>query len=236
MSKSYIPCCHGQLEISSLHQQTKQGSRSGNVHPAVENHELVSPIQNITLCQNIPGCLNVISDFLSRLTQIQSTEWLLNPQAFKRICQKWFIPQVNMFATRLSHKLPLYASPVPDQQTSNIDTLNISWSGLVTYAYPPTVVLLKLVQKVCQFKCLLILVAPGWPDMHWFRDVVQLSVEILLQWPVSPILHKQPSNQVFHNNSQYLNLHASCLGVRNSENKASLVKWERIAAPQRAIY
>ena len=124
----------------------------------------------------------------------------------------------------------------PQNQISNIDALNISWSGLVTYAYPPTDVLLKLVQKVCQCKCILILVAPGWPDMHWFRDVVQVSVEILLQLPVSLILLNQPSNEVFHNNPQYLNLHASCLGVRNSENKASLMKWQRIAAPQRAIY
>ena len=49
-------------------------------------------------------------DSLSRSTQIQSTEWSLHPQVFKRICTKWFTPRVDLFATRLNHKLPLYVS------------------------------------------------------------------------------------------------------------------------------
>ena len=52
-------------------------------------------------------------------------EWSLHPQVFKRICTKWFTPQVDLFATRLNHKLPLYVSPVPDQNAWNIDVLNI---------------------------------------------------------------------------------------------------------------
>ena len=70
--------------------------------------------------------------------------------------------------------------------------------------------------------CLLILIVPGMP---WFWDLVCLSVEIPLQLPASPNLLKQLSNQVFHNNPQYLNLHAWCLGVSNSKNKVSLLKW-----------
>ena len=120
----------------------------------------------ISLCtRHIPGCPNVITDYLARLTQNQSMEWSLHPQVFKRICKKWFTPQVDLFATRLNHKLPLYVSPVPDQKAWNIDPLNISWSGLVAYVYRPSALLLKVVQKVCQCNCLLNLVAPGWPGM-----------------------------------------------------------------------
>ena len=32
----------------------------------------------------------------------------------KQICQKWFTPHVDLFATHLNHKLPLYISAVPD--------------------------------------------------------------------------------------------------------------------------
>ena len=35
------------------------------------------------------------------------------------------------FATRLNHKVPLYVSPVPDQNAWDIDALNINWSGLM---------------------------------------------------------------------------------------------------------
>ena len=181
--------------------------------------------------RHIPGCLNVITDSLSRSTEIQSTVWSPHPWVFKRICTKWFTPQVDLFATRLNHKLPLYVSPVPDQNAWNIDALNISWSSLVAYAYPPTALLPKVIQKVRQYNCLLILIAPGWPGMPWFWDLVHLSVEIPLQLPASPNLLKQSSNQVFHNNSQYLNLHAWCLGVSNSKNKVSLLKWQRELLP-----
>ena len=70
--------------------------------------------------------------------------------------------------------------------------------------------------------CLIIIIAPGWPGMHWFGDLVQLSTEIPLQLPVSRTLLKQSHNYVFHSNPQRLNLHAWCPGVDNSKNKASL--------------
>ena len=62
--------------------------------------------------RHIPGCLNVMADLLSKSNQVQSTEWSLHPQVFKQICHKWFTPHVDLFATRLNHKLPLYVSLV----------------------------------------------------------------------------------------------------------------------------
>ena len=77
---------------------------------------------HITLkARHIPGCLNVMADLLSRSNQVQSTEWSLHPQVFKQICQKWFTPNVDLFATHLNHKLPLYVSPFPDPKAWDID-------------------------------------------------------------------------------------------------------------------
>ena len=67
----------------------------------------------ITLkARHIPGCLNVMADLLSRSNQVQSTEWSLHPHMVHQICQKWFTPHVDLFATHLNHKLPPYMSPV----------------------------------------------------------------------------------------------------------------------------
>ena len=64
---------------------------------------------HITLkARHIPGCLNVMADLLSRSNQVQSTEWSLHPQVFKQICQNWFTPHVDLFATHLNHKLPTW--------------------------------------------------------------------------------------------------------------------------------
>ena len=89
----------------------------------------------------------MMADLLSRSNQVQSSEWSLHPQVFKQICQKWFTPHVNLFTTCLNHKVPLYVSPVPDKNAWDIDALSINWSGLNAYAYPPTALLHRVIQK-----------------------------------------------------------------------------------------
>ena len=187
---------------------------------------------HITLkARHILGCLNVIADLLSRSNQVQSTEWSLHPQVFEQICQKWFTPHVDLFATHLNHKLPLYVSPIPDPKAWDIDALNLNWTDLTAYAYHPTALLHRVIQKIKQCHCLIIVIAPGWPGMPWFWDLVQLSTEIPLQLLVSTTLLKQSHKYVFHNNPQQLNLHAWCLGADNSKNKASLWRWQRELLP-----
>ena len=66
------------------------------------------------------------------------------------------------------------------------------------YAYPPTAHLHRVIQKIRQSSCLIIVIAPGWPGMPWFWDLVQLSTEIPLQLPVSRTLLKQSHNSMFH--------------------------------------
>ena len=112
--------------------------------------------------RHIPGCLNVMAD-LSRSNQVQSTKWSLHPQMFNQICQKWFTPHVDLFATHLNHKLPLYVTPVPDPNALDIDALNINWTGLTAYAYPPTALLHRVIQKIRQCYCLVIIAGQGFP-------------------------------------------------------------------------
>ena len=185
----------------------------------------------ITLkARHIPGCPNVMAYLLSRSNQMHSTEWSLYSQVFKQICQKWFTPHVDQFATRLNHKPPLYMSPVPDPNAWDINALNINWTGVTAYAYP-LMALLNRVIRICH--CLIIVIAPGGPGMPWFWDLVQLSTEIPLQLSVSTTPLKQSHNYVFHSNPQHPNLHAWCLGVDNSNNKAYLWRWQRELLPLR---
>ena len=158
----------------------------------VEDHDLVPSLSHNIESQTHSGCLNVMADLLSRSNQAQSTKWSLHPQVFKQICQKWFTPHVDLFATHLNHKLPLYISPVPDPKAWDIDSLNINWTGLAAYAFPPTALLHRVIQ-IRQCYCLIIVIAPGWPGMPWFWDLVQLSTEIPLQLPVSTTLLNSPT-------------------------------------------
>ena len=42
-------------------------------------------------------------------------------KVFIQICQKWFIPHVELFATHLNHRVPFYVSLVLDQHAWDLD-------------------------------------------------------------------------------------------------------------------
>ena len=201
---------------------SSQNTLSGDVCTPVENRDLVPSFSHhiesqahsrVSECDGRPT-FQVESGTVDRMVTTST--------GVQTDLPRWFTPHVDLFATYLNHKLPLYVSPIPDPKAWDIDALNINWTGLTAYAYPPTARLHRVIQKIRQCNCLIILIAPGWPGMPWFWDLVQLSTEIPLQLPVSTTLLKQSHNYVFHSNPQHLNLHAWCLGVDNSKNKASL--------------
>ena len=120
--------CYGQLSCGGLHKQG--GTHSAEMCALLWRIMTWCHHSHITLkARHIPGCLNVMADLLSRSNQVQSTEWSLHPQVFKQICQRWFTPHVDLFATYLNHKLPLYVSPIPDPKAWDIDALNINWTA-----------------------------------------------------------------------------------------------------------
>ena len=87
------------------------------------------------------------------------------------ICQIWHRPMVDMFATKMNNKLPLYVSPVTDPNAMAVDALNISWEALDSYAYCPIALIPKMILKMRTCACQMIVVAPGWPGMSWFWDL-----------------------------------------------------------------
>ena len=176
---------------------------------------------SVTLkARHIASCLNVIADKLSRLGQTIQTEWSLNPELFQAICNRWHRPQVDLFATRFNNKLPQFVSPVPDPQSWAVDALSLSWDGLDPYAFPPAAILGKVVEKLLDYPCnRIILIAPGWPNMPWFWDLVPMSSQIPLCLPSLPNLITQPSNQALHKNLSNLNLHAWLLESQQSRSK-----------------
>ena len=185
--------------------------------------------RQVTLkARHIPGRLNVIADKLSRLGQTIQTEWSLIPEVFQSLCRRWHQPQIDLFATRFNYKLPQFVSPIPDPLAVAVDALTLPWEDLDAYAFPPTAILGKVVEKLLDTPCKrLILLAPGWPNMPWFWDLVAMSSQVPLSLPQLPNLLTQPFNQIPHRNLTNLNLHAWLLEPQQSRSRASLKQWQQ---------
>ena len=176
--------------------------------------------------RHIPGKLNVRADALSRRNKVLPTEWSLHPQVFHKICQVWHTPNLDMFATALNHKLPVYVSPTPDPEAWEVDALSIPWQDLNGYAFPPVAILPRVIQKMHTYQCIMIVIAPGWPSMPWFWDLVDLAIHPPLRLPLWGKLLKQSHMQVFHNSLEYLNLHAWCLDPRSTSHLGFQKRWK----------
>jgi len=171
---------------------------------------------------HIPGRLNVIADQLSRKGQVIPTEWSLHPSVTKALFKAWGTPHIDLFATRHNHKLPVFVSPVPDPQAQETDALSLNWDGLWGYAYPPHQIMSKVVSKIRQHNCQIILIAPAWPKQSWCADLLELSRQVPYKLPVLKKLLMQPKSTVFHQRPEILNLHAWLLRREPCEEEGSL--------------
>ena len=153
-------------------------------------------------------------------------EWSLHQEVFDLLCQTWHRPHVDMFATRYNCKLTKFVSPVPDPNAWAVDALTVSWENLDMYAFPPVSLLGKVVSKLSDhlYKRV-ILIAPGWPNMPWFWDLVDLSSQISLCLTIHPDLVTQPFNKAPHRDLTSLNLHAWLLEPKQSRSKGFLAQW-----------
>ena len=153
---------------SSLHKQRRRYEVGPTVCPTVENLDLVFPETSDSESPTHPRTSKCDS---GQAIQAGSDhpEWSLLPEVFQKICSKWHQPQIDLFDTRFNHKLPQFVSPVPDPLAVAVDALTLPWEDLYAYAFPPTAILGKVVEKLLDSPCQrLILIAPGWPNMSWF--------------------------------------------------------------------
>ena len=126
------------------------------------------------------------------------------------------------------NKLPLFVSPVPDPLTTAVDALSLPWEDLDAYAFPPAAILGKVVEKLQDSPCeRIILIAPGWPKMPWFWDLVAMSSQIPPRMPNLPNLLTQSFNQIPHRNLTNLNPLAWLLEPQQSRSRASLRQWQQ---------
>ena len=192
-----------------LHKQTRGHSLLGHVCPDLAPVCLLSQEQSCSYSKTRSGVMNLVADQLSRSQQILHTEWSLNPKIFRWLSQIDFQPQIDLFATRFNHKLPQYVSPVPDPKVLAVDALEMNWSGLHLYSFPPRALCPLVVKRLINSQsCRMLLVAPLWETKEWLQDLLALSIRRPIALPLKENILKQPHLEVFRQNLRNLNLHA----------------------------
>ena len=133
----------------------------------------------------LPGQSNVLADLLSRRNQVLGAEWSLHPQVVRKLIRTWGSPLLDLFATHLNAKLPLYCSLVPDPQAVLEDAFRHPWNDLDTYAFPPFHLVERVVARVRETPNLsMTLVAPLFPEKVWFADHLLLLTQPPLALPL----------------------------------------------------
>ena len=169
----------------------------------------------------LPGESNVLADVLSRPRASCRDRVVSPPSGGESTSSCWGNPSIDLFATCLNAKLPLYCSLVPDPQAVFEDAFRHPWDDLDLYAFPPFALVGRVIARVQQSsRVAMTLVAPLWPEKEWFADLLLLLTQPPLVLPCWDRLLRQPHCNLFHQGAHALNLHAWRLSSVTTESRA----------------
>ena len=88
----------------------------------------------------LPGALNKEANFQLQALR-DSSKWKLDYKAFQTLCRRRELPDIDLFASRISHQVPTYISPTYmswklDPFSKGRDGFQITWIHLKGYAFP----------------------------------------------------------------------------------------------------
>ena len=176
---------------------------------------------------HIPGKRNVIADALSRGKPfLKLTEWTLNSMVANLVFNKMGQPSIDLFATSQNKKLPVFVSPFPDETAVAVDALSLNWTGMFAYAYPPPIILPKVLQKVLNENCTIILIAPVWPRQSWYPQILELMIDFPIRLPLIPDLLSQRG--IFHPDPEIFSLVAWKVSNCRTKQKDFLKKVQQL--------
>lgn len=162
---------------------------------------------------HVPGALNVEADEKSRIFN-DRTEWSLCPQVFEIIMNHFsgeITCDIDLFASRLNHKIATYVSWVPDPGAIEVDAFTFNWKGLYVYAFPPFSVILKMLRKMRRDGARGVVIVPEWRHQIWFSLLMDMMVAPPLRLNWRGTLITLPHTDIHHPMGKNLHLMACLL-------------------------
>lgn len=122
---------------------------------------------------HVAGVDNCEADEESR-TINDDTEWALLPEVFRAIKQIHPCLSVDLFASRLNHKLEKYVSRRADPKAMAIDAFSLTWANECYFIFPPFSLIGRILKKVQEDKTKAVLIAPIWSTQSWWPSLLHL--------------------------------------------------------------
>jgi len=137
---------------------------------------------------------NCAADFESRTIQ-SSAEWQLRKNIFLILMREVHQCDVDLFATRLNHQLPQFVSWRQGPFALGTDAMRIPWIGWRGYAFPPFVLISRILRKVREEKSMILLIAPVWESQPWYPALLSMLVDYPMLLPTHSNLLTDPFGQ-----------------------------------------
>lgn len=169
---------------------------------------------------HIPGHENTIPDNLSRMFS-DSSEWKLNEQVFDAVCEFFFTPDIDLFASRINKQVKRFVSWFPDPEAVASDAFSISWSSYMPYIFPPFSVIPEVLKKIEEDRVsMALIVVPMWHTQPWFPRLLSSLIDYPIRLPFRKDLLRLVHNNKFHTmNKRKLFLVAGLVSGRHSKIK-----------------
>ncbi|XP_063986037.1 uncharacterized protein LOC135167121 [Diachasmimorpha longicaudata] len=90
---------------------------------------------------------NSEADFESRRLK-SDTEFELSKSAFNKIVETFGKPDIDLFASKNNKKCKNYIAWKPDPNSVAVDAFTIGWEKMFFYAFPPFILIPKVLQKI----------------------------------------------------------------------------------------
>ena len=88
------------------------------------------------------------------------------------------MPKIDLFGSRLSHRLPQYFAWKPDPFSQGTDPLQQIWGNQFLYAFPPFCLSLQVLKKKVSYDQTekLLLVIPAWQSQICYPFLLEMSI------------------------------------------------------------
>ena len=103
---------------------------------------------------------------------------MLNPRILGRcLKERDFVPEIDLFATRLNHQFSRYCSFRPDPGAEFIDASSMSWAHIKFYAFPPFSLIPLVLKKIQEDRAMGVCVVPRWTTQAWYPRVFKMAMK-----------------------------------------------------------